>query len=113
MNIQGIEILSQKPITTENIHILVAFFILMPALLLLIGFFMSLFDCEYLFTFVGIAVVVCFLLLYIKFGQEETGRYRYEVTIDDNVAFKELYEKYDIIEQKGKIYVIEEKEVEE
>lgn len=42
-----------------------------------------------------------------------TGRYRYEVTIDDTVSFNELQEKYDVIEQNGKIWTLEDKEVKE
>lgn len=34
---------------------------------------------------------------------------RYECTIDSNVSFVELYEKYDVIEQRGDIWVLEEK----
>lgn len=109
MDIQGIEILNKEPITTMDIPILAASLILMFALLLLIGFFLCWCDCEDLFIFVGIAVIVLWFILCIAFGQKETGRYRYEVTINDEVSFKELYEKYDVTEQKGKIYVIKEK----
>ena len=34
---------------------------------------------------------------------------RYECTIDSNVSFVELYEKYNVIEQRGNIWVLEEK----
>lgn len=34
---------------------------------------------------------------------------QYECTIDKNVSFVELYEKYDVIEQRGDIWVLEEK----
>lgn len=34
----------------------------------------------------------------------------YEVLVDDSVSFTEFTEKYEIIKQKGKIYVIREKE---
>lgn len=34
---------------------------------------------------------------------------QYECTIDSNVSFVELYEKYDVIEQRGDIWVLEEK----
>lgn len=32
---------------------------------------------------------------------------RYECTIDSNVSFVELYEKYDVIEQRGDIWILE------
>lgn len=34
---------------------------------------------------------------------------QYECTIDRNVSFVELYEKYDVSEQRGDIWVLEEK----
>ena len=39
-----------------------------------------------------------------------TGRYEYEVTIDKSVDFIDIYENYDIIEQRGNIWVIQDKE---
>ena len=39
-----------------------------------------------------------------------TGRCQYEVTIDDTVSFTELNNKYEVIEQRGKIWVLEDKE---
>lgn len=36
--------------------------------------------------------------------------YEYEVLIDEEVNLVDFYEKYDIIEKKGEIYVIKEKE---
>lgn len=34
---------------------------------------------------------------------------RYECTIDSNVSFVELYEKYNVVEQRGDIWLLEEK----
>ena len=41
--------------------------------------------------------------------QTETGRYRYEATIDDSVSFLDLQERYNVIEQNGRIWVLEDK----
>lgn len=41
---------------------------------------------------------------------EPTGKYEYQVTIDDSVSMNEFYEKYEIVEVNGKIYTIREKE---
>lgn len=38
-----------------------------------------------------------------------TGKYKYEVTIDKDVSFTELNSKYNIIEQRGNIYILEDK----
>lgn len=35
---------------------------------------------------------------------------RYEVVIDDSVSMNDFSEKYEVIEQKGKIFIVEEKE---
>ena len=37
---------------------------------------------------------------------------QYEVILNDDYSAKELYEKYDVIEQRGEIWVIREKETE-
>ena len=38
-----------------------------------------------------------------------TGEYQYEILIDDTVSFTDVTEKYNIIEQRGEIFVVEEK----
>lgn len=35
---------------------------------------------------------------------------QYEVIFDDTVSFQEIYNKYDIIEQRGQIFVLRDKE---
>ena len=42
---------------------------------------------------------------------KNTGRYKYEATIDEDVPFIEVYEKYDVVKQKGDIWVLKDKEV--
>lgn len=59
-----------------------------------------------------ILFVISFILLIvcsIHEGSIPTGKYKYEVTIDENVSFTELNSKYNIIEQRGSIYVLEDK----
>ena len=50
------------------------------------------------------------LLIFASDFQEPTGKYQYEIMIDDSTTFSEVIEKYDIIEQRGEIFVVEEKE---
>lgn len=38
------------------------------------------------------------------------GKYQYEVLINDETSFVEITEKYDIIEQRGEIFVVAPKE---
>lgn len=58
----------------------------------------------------GILLGVLILILLIANANVSTGRYRYECTIDESVSMKEVYERYEIIEQRGDIWVLEDKE---
>ena len=51
-------------------------------------------------------------LLYQLYTAEEipTGRYKYEVTIDESVQFIDIYDKYEVVEQRGEIWVLEDKD---
>ena len=63
--------------------------------------------------------VVCWIAVVIVFGIkwcieiDETSEVHYGVTINDNVKQNEFNEKYEIIEQKGKFYIIKERTTEE
>ena len=39
----------------------------------------------------------------------KTGEYRYECTIDDSVSYNEVAENYKIVEQRGDIWILEDK----
>lgn len=39
----------------------------------------------------------------------KTGQYRYECTIDDAVPYNEIVDNYNVIEQRGDIWVLEDK----
>ena len=55
-----------------------------------------------------ISVFACLVTFFIF--AKPTGEYKYKVTIDDTVSLNEFYEKYEIIDQEGKIYTIRLKE---
>ena len=56
-------------------------------------------------------LLVAFVMLVTSSGfQEPTGKYQYEITIDAVTTFADVIEKYDIIEQRGEIFVVEKKE---
>ena len=42
--------------------------------------------------------------------EKETDRYRYEVIIDEGVSFEDIYNNYYVVEQRGEIWVLEDKE---
>ena len=57
-----------------------------------------------LFVFAGIVGSYCY-------DKIDTGRKRIEVIFNEDVSFEDVYSKYRIIEKRGTIYVLEEKEI--
>lgn len=58
-----------------------------------------------------ILLVVCGVISLVgAFFKKPSGRYQYECLIDDTVPYTEIYNKYDVIERRGSIWVLEDKE---
>ena len=105
--IDGITILNQ----TEIMEVPGVWLFITICISLVIGFIVALLlhnedalPIVTLLAFIGMAIVVSILF------KEPTGRYKYECLIDDSVSITELYEKYEVIEQRGDIWVLEDKE---
>ena len=49
-----------------------------------------------------VCIVTCLVLTLIK--TDEIIEIQHDITISDEVNFNEFYEKYEVIEQKGKIF---------
>lgn len=56
----------------------------------------------------GLCVALLFILISFGTYKEET---LYSMTIDETVPFVEFNEQYEVIDQKGEIYIVREKEV--
>lgn len=114
--IEGITILNQVEIMKSPWWCipagLSAFFVIGLGLATLLGFLTDWSDASF---YIGAVVgVICMIVILAKTGETiPTGRYEYHVTIDDTVDFKELYGRYDIVDQQGEIYIIEDKELSE
>lgn len=117
MTLEGVEILHQTEIMeafTPNWVLPVAVLIGILCIImgwLLVDMVLDL-DCGIL---LGLVVgVICGTAIMIGATEKvPTGRYKYEATIDKSVNFVELYEQYDIVEQRGEIYILKDKEVKE
>jgi len=108
--IDGITVLSQEPILTENY-----------GLAMVVGFFAF---CGVMFiglmldwhqSVVGLLSSLAFVmaaLLVFYITAEPTGRYRYEVTISPDVSVVDLLDRYDVTDRRGDIWIIEDKEIE-
>ena len=108
--LQGIEVLNATEITTCPDWIVIFFIGAILSVIIFVG--LLLFDnLENICTLIsGISFLVCTFGLLIAYSIEiPTGKYVYQVTIDETVSFQELYEHYEIIDQQGKIYTIREK----
>ena len=53
---------------------------------------------EIIFSIIAIAGGVCFMFVGIKQPEVETGRYQYEVIVDETVSFNDICEKYEVKE---------------
>lgn len=84
----------------------------------IVGFFIGRLDCDELVgTLTGGITGVIFGLLFMalvgtmfSYPPETRTIMQYEVTADDSVSLTDFYEHYNIIEQRGDIFVVEEKE---
>ena len=56
-----------------------------------------------------VALVIC-MIQTIRSEDIPTDRYKYEVTIDESVQFTDIYERYEVVERRGEIWVLEDKE---
>ena len=64
-------------------------------------------------TWTAIVSIIIVLLIWFICGilniTIKTGEYQYECIIDDSVSYNEIVENYNIIEQRGDIWVLEDK----
>ena len=61
--------------------------------------------------FSAIATILIFLsIAHFAHGKELEPTIQYQVTLNDSMTVEELYKEYEIIEQKGISYIIQEKE---
>ena len=115
--IEGIDILNKTEMMASPVLGLT--FLVVGCLLLIIGIVLlangSNYNCGPMFIFGFFACVISVCLIIPALGNTNTvptGRYRYEVTIDDSVSFLDICEKYEIVEQNGRIWTLEDKETE-
>jgi hypothetical protein len=108
----GVEILNQIPVTETEIGIGFGWLMVIAIAIFgaILGFF-AIFDMEELGLVLGAVVAVGVATAILCFTEKEfpTGEYQYEVIIEEKVNLHEFYDHYDIIEQRGEIFVVQEK----
>lgn len=114
--IEGIKVLSQSPIFDYDYaygYIAIGAIVGAIAVGLLIGAFTQDLNFAILGSLFGVFMggIVGTLITDANVVKTDTGRYQYKVLIEDGVEMKEFYERYNVIEQDGEIWIIEDKEI--
>lgn len=115
--LDGITVLNSYKVVTKTAFSWSGFWIgvIIAALVMLIGAAIISNELEdFLFMF-GIGTVLLGSLFGCLFGRHIMSKpveytAEYEVIISDDISINDFYNRYDIIEQRGEIYVIREKE---
>ena len=109
---KGIEILTKEPILelskTLSIICMILFAVFIISLICMFIFILEGYR-KHIIIFAIISLVSFSSTIIIQSYTKPTGRYKYKVTIDKSVSMIEVYEKYNVIEQDGKIWTIEDK----
>lgn len=115
--ISGIEVLNTYTYTTGGVLEASILFIL-AFICIILGFViigsLIYFSGDFRFFILSLFPLIFSIFLTITGAacKEPITTTYYEVIIDDNVDFKDIYEKYEIIDVKGKIYTLKLEEVE-
>ena len=108
---QGVEILAQEPIIGDGCGWIA--FLIGVIITAIVGVVFELYVCDN--TGIFIAFLLSFLSVVVGTGvdaatAQPTGEYEYKVTISDKVSMNDFLEKYEIIDQEGKIFTVKERD---
>ena len=114
---RGVEILATEEVVTKTLYNWGAFaicFIIILAIFFIAGVIISFNENDYyfviLFTAIGLILgTVPSSIIGEGMGIPSEYTTQYKVTISDEVQLNEFNERYEIIEQEGKIYTIRER----
>ena len=109
---KGIDILTKEPILELSKTLSIICMILFAVFIIssiCIFVFIEEECCKHIVISIIISLVSLTSTLIIQSYAKPTGRYKYKVTIDKSVSITEVYEKYNVIKQDGKIWTIEDK----
>lgn len=110
--IPGIEVLSQEVIKADSGSAILAIVIgsLVAILIIVLGI-VAIYDEEPIMLIpIGLMSILAALFITIGISELNEKPYtEYKVLISDDVSWNEFNEKYEVIEQEGKIYTIKER----
>ena len=103
------EIMEPTPLTATVVVILMITAAISCIAFFIVNYIMSSITCPVILGLISISSLISVLVISILSPKHLTG-YKYEVTIDKNVSMEEVYERYEIVEQRGDIWVLRDKE---
>ena len=119
MLMEGIKVLNQVEIMDNSLTLSITAIILgVLFFVCIVGAIISAINCKFITFIIFVIFLLCSWIGFVVTAKASdkkiipTGKYEYQVTIDDSVSMNKFYEKYEIVEVNGKIYTIREKEVE-
>lgn len=104
---EGITVLSQTELYDASMAL-----VMIPAIIALFGFlFLGVWLGANRDAVVVVSVMLAFVVALISYNANKypTGEYEYECVIEESVSTTEFCERYEIVGQRGKIYIIKEK----
>lgn len=107
--INGVDILSKTEI--RDIHRLEVVGLMFVSFVIAFGLMLWI-DEKFGVEIPLIVFVMLFVMLFfldVAVASYKTGKYEYKVIISDEVSLNEFYDKYEIVDQEGKIYTIKER----
>lgn len=107
--VEGITVLNKIEITGLPSWTLVLVFIIFVAGLIVFYVSMILDWPVWVTMFSLIVSLLTIVICAIFSGIIKTGEYRYECIIDDSVSYNKVVENYKVVEQRGDIWVLEDK----
>lgn len=109
MMVEGITVLNTTAVTGLPTWVSVLAFVIFATGLIVFAVSMILDGPVYVTAYsLMIGLIVMFVYGILNYTVK-TGEYRYECTIDDSVSYNEVVENYKIVEQRGDIWVLEDK----
>lgn len=100
-------VFSNANIKTISIYIIVVVCLIVTGAFLCNAYNRIIQSIGVIMTIIGI---ICVLVGLFYFLQEFPGPNNYWVTLNENYSLEELKEEYNILDQKGLLYIVEEKE---
>ena len=110
VDILNIEEISAVPLWVDVIVIIAVMVFTISLIILLISVY-KLWDVSFMVSIITMLISFIFIMvLGANDIEEPTGKYRYEATIDEFVSITEIYDRYKVVDRRGDIWILEDKE---